>query len=169
MLVTQGTVATDPERLLWPAIDALADEDVLVVATTATDPSGYPSAANVRATPFVPFERLLPLVDVMVTNGGFGGVQQALAAGVPLVVAGRSEDKAEVGARVLWSGAGVAIADRQVTDATTPQAVREGVRRVLDDPSFARRAGELAAEYAEYDGVARTVSVVTEVAGSRVG
>jgi UDP:flavonoid glycosyltransferase YjiC (YdhE family) len=40
------------------------------------------------------------------------------------------------------------------------------VRRILTDPSFARRAGELAAEYAEYDGVARTVSVVTEVAGT---
>ena len=46
VLVTQGTVATDPERLLWPAIDGLADEDVLVVATT--EPlDAYP--ANVRA------------------------------------------------------------------------------------------------------------------------
>ena len=162
VLVTQGTVATDPERLLWPAIDALADEDVLVVATT--EDVGY--AANVRATPFVPFERLLPLVDVMVTNGGFGGVQQALAAGVPLVVAGRTEDKAEVGARVTWSGVGVTIPTDKVTDATTSQAVRDGVRRVLTDPSFARRAGELAAEYAEHDGVARTVSVVTELAGT---
>ncbi|MET0789334.1 MAG: nucleotide disphospho-sugar-binding domain-containing protein [Cellulomonas sp.] len=162
VLVTQGTVATDPERLLWPAIDALSDEDVLVVATT--EDIGY--GANVRATPFVPFDRLLPLVDVMVTNGGFGGVQQALAAGVPVVVGGRSEDKAEVGARVVWSGVGLAIATDKVTDATTSEAVREGVRRVLDNPSFTRRAGELAAEYAEYDGVARAVSVITEVAGS---
>lgn len=162
VLVTQGTVATDPERLLWPAIDALSDEDVLVVATT--EDLGY--GANVRATPFVPFDRLLPLVDVMVTNGGFGGVQQALAAGVPVVVAGRTEDKAEVGARVVWSGVGLAIDTDKITDATTSQAVREGVRRVLDNPSFARRAGELAAEYAEYDGVARAASVVTEVAGA---
>lgn len=162
VLVTQGTIATDPERLLWPAIDALADEDVLVVATT--EDLGF--ASNVRAAPFIPFDRLLPLVDVLVTDGGFGGVQQALAAGVPVVVAGRSEDKAEVGARVVWSGVGLSIATDKTTDATTAEAVREGVRRVLDDPSFARRAGELAAEYAEYDGIARTVSVVTEVAGA---
>jgi UDP:flavonoid glycosyltransferase YjiC (YdhE family) len=162
VLVTQGTVATDPERLLWPAIDALADEDVLVVATT--EPlDAFP--ANVRATPFVPFDRLLPLVDVMVTNGGFGGVQQALAAGVPVVVAGRSEDKAEVGARVVWSGVGLALATDRATDVTTPHAVAEGVRRVLDNPSFRRRAGELAAEYAEHDGIGRAVSVITEVAG----
>ena len=50
---------------------------------------------------------LLPHVDAMVTNGGYGGVQQALAHGVPLVVAGDSEDKPEVAARVQWSGAGI--------------------------------------------------------------
>ena len=33
---------------------------------------------------FVPFDRLLPLADVLITNGGYGGVQQALAAGVPV-------------------------------------------------------------------------------------
>ncbi|WP_243884282.1 glycosyltransferase [Cellulomonas fengjieae] len=162
VVVTQGTVATDPQRLLWPAIDALADEDVLVVATT--EQVGYP--ANVRAAPFVPFDRLLPLADVLITNGGFGGVQQALAAGVPVLVAGRTEDKAEVGARVVWSGAGLALATARGTDATTAQAVRAGVRRVLDSPSFARRAGELAVEYGEHDGVARAVSVITDVAGS---
>ena len=43
----------------------------------------------------------------MVTNGGYGGVQQALAHGVPLVVAGDSEDKPEVAARVRWSGVGI--------------------------------------------------------------
>ncbi|WP_315094245.1 nucleotide disphospho-sugar-binding domain-containing protein [uncultured Cellulomonas sp.] len=161
VLVTQGTVATDPERLIWPAIEALADEDVLVVATT--EPAGYPE--NVRATPFVPFDRLLPMVDVMITNGGFGGVQQALASGVPVLVAGRTEDKAEVGARVTWSGVGLALPTDRVTDATTSEAVRHGVRRLLDNPSFARRAGELAAEYAEHDGVGRAVSVITEVAG----
>ncbi len=32
-----------------------------------------------RLTEFLPFTELLPLVDVMVTNGGYGGVQLALA------------------------------------------------------------------------------------------
>ena len=36
----------------------------------------------------------------MLTNGGYGGVQYALAHGVPLVVAGDTEDKPEVAARV---------------------------------------------------------------------
>ena len=161
VLVTQGTIATDPRRLLQPALTALADQDVLVVATA--DPADVDAPANARVTPFVPFDRLLPFVDVMVTNGGFGGVQLALSYGVPLVVAGRSEDKAEVGARVEWSGVGVrAKVDRQ--DVTTPAAVRASVRRVLDDERYRVRAGELAAQYARYDGVAGVARAVTELA-----
>ncbi len=172
VLVTQGTVATDPERLLFPAIEALSDGEALVVVTTGTaepqDVLPHP-ADHVRAARFVPFEHLLPMVDVMVTNGGFGGVQQALAAGVPLVVAGRTEDKAEVGARVAWSGVGVALETDPTTDATTSRAVADGVRRVLDNPSFARRAREVAQEYAGYDAVARVVEVVEELAGTTAG
>ncbi|GCD19070.1 glycosyltransferase [Cellulomonas algicola] len=171
VLVTQGTVATDPSRLLYPAVEALTGTRALVVLTTGTAEPGDVFAgelpANVRAARFVPFEQLLPLADVMVTNGGFGGVQQALAAGVPLVVAGRTEDKAEVGARVAWAGVGVALRTDPTTDATTTQAVADGVRRVLEEPSFARRAQELAAEYARYDAVARVVEVVEELAGEQ--
>lgn len=46
--------------------------------------------------PFLPHDLLLPFVDVMVTNGGWGGVLGAVQAGVPLVVAGGSLDKPEV-------------------------------------------------------------------------
>lgn len=171
VLVTQGTVATDPERLLYPALEALSGTRALVVLTTGTaepdDVLPRRLAPNVRAARFVPFEHLLPLVDVMVTNGGFGGVQQALAAGVPLVVAGRTEDKAEVAARVDWAGVGVALATDRTTDATTTRAVADGVRRVLADPSFRSRARELAAEYARYDAVGRVVEVVEALAGER--
>ena len=60
-----------------------------------------------RLERFIPHDLLLPHVDVMVTNGGYSGVRQALANGVPLMVAGDNEDKPEVAARVHWSGAGI--------------------------------------------------------------
>jgi UDP:flavonoid glycosyltransferase YjiC (YdhE family) len=42
--------------------------------------------------PFIPFREVLPRVAVFVTNGGFGAVNQALSMGVPIVIAGETED-----------------------------------------------------------------------------
>jgi UDP:flavonoid glycosyltransferase YjiC (YdhE family) len=83
----------------------------------------------------------------MVTNGGYGGVQQALANGVPLVVAGDSEDKPEVAARVQWSGAGVNLH----TGRPSVAMVARAVRRVLTKPSYRERARALQAEIAATD------------------
>jgi len=143
--VTQGTLDNaDFGRLLRPTLDALAGDDLLVVATTGgpdPDPLRPGLPANVRLERFIPHDRLLPHVDVMVTNGGYGGVQQALAHGVPLVVAGDSEDKPEVAARVHWSGAGVDLR----TGRPTPARVAEAVRRVVAHPTYAARARALQA------------------------
>jgi MGT family glycosyltransferase len=168
VVVTQGTIATDPRNLILPAVEALAGVDALVIATAiGFDADEVLPAddrpANLRMTPFVPFTELLPLVDVLVTNGGYGGVQTALAHGVPLVVAGRTEDKMEVSARVTWSGVGVALR----TDTPTPQQVRDGVTAVLADRRHRRRARELQAAYARYDGPRRAAAAIREVAAAR--
>jgi UDP:flavonoid glycosyltransferase YjiC (YdhE family) len=67
---------------------------------------------------------VLPKVDVFVTNGGYGSVNQAMSFGIPLVSAGKTEDKADVNARVGWSGVGINLA----TNEPTPDALREAVR-----------------------------------------
>jgi MGT family glycosyltransferase len=152
--VTQGTLDNaDLDRLLLLTTRALAGDDMLVVATTGgPDPEplrrGLP--ANVRLERFVPHDILLPHVDVMVTNGGYGGVQQALANGVPLVVAGDSEDKPEVAARVQWSGTGLNLHTGKPSQAMVARAVR----RVLKQSSYRRRAQALQAEIAATDPLA---------------
>src|SRR4051812_49312971 len=109
VLVTQGTVANhDLNELIGPTIKALADHDILVVVTTG----GKPVASlgldripdNVRVEGFIPYAQLMPHVDVMLTNAGYGGVQVALSNGVPVIAAGRTEDKPEVSSRVQWAG-----------------------------------------------------------------
>jgi UDP:flavonoid glycosyltransferase YjiC (YdhE family) len=161
--VTQGTLDNaDLGRLLLPTFRALGDEDVLVVGTTGgPDPDpwrpGLPS--NVRLERFVPHDRLLPHTDVMITNGGYGGVQQALANGVPLVVAGDSEDKPEVAARVRWSGVGIDLRTGRPSEAKIAQAVR----RILADPSYARRARALKDEVAASDALGDITRVLLEL------
>ena len=149
VLVTQGTVANHNFGLLVePTLAALADEpDVLVLATAGGRPVEAicgPVPSNARLASYLPFEWLLPRVDVLVTNGGYGSVNQAMSFGVPLVTAGMTEDKADVNARVAWSGVGIDLA----TNAPTPDALRNAVRNVLDRGEYRQRASQMASEFA---------------------
>lgn len=157
--VTQGTIDNkDLTRLIRPTIDGLADSDVLVVVSTG----GRPVAdvgdvpANVRVAEFLPYDKLLPLTDVYVTNAGFGGVQYALAYGVPMVVAGDTEDKPEVAARVSFAGVGINLR----TGTPTAQSVRSAVSRLLAEPRFRARAREMADVVAGYTALASVEQAV---------
>jgi UDP:flavonoid glycosyltransferase YjiC (YdhE family) len=100
----------------------------------------------------------------MVTNGGFGAVQQALAFGVPMVVAGSTEDKPEVAARVSWAGAGVNLR----SGAPGPSRVRRAVRRVMGRPTYRREAARLQDQIAGLgDPVATIADTLTRLAEDR--
>lgn len=164
--VTQGTAANaDTSQLLEPTFAALADEDVLVVASTGGRPvDGLRDLpANARVATYLPYDQLLPRVDVLVTNGGYGGVHQALAAGIPLVVAGQTEDKIEVSARVGWSGAGINLRSSR----PKPDSVRAAVRTVLSDDRYRSRARALAAEIAQAPGLAGLDRILADVQRAR--
>lgn len=140
-----------PQASAPRARGARRDATAQVIATTGAKPPEALGLAtlppNVRVERFIPYEVLLPHVDVMVTNGGYGGTTQALAHGVPLVLAGTTEDKMEVNRRVAWSGVGIDLR----TDWPKPAAIREAVGRVLAEPSFRRRAEAIRDEMRQYD------------------
>lgn len=170
--VTQGTWDNDdPDALLRPTIEALADrDDVLVVATTGR--ADRPSLAgrlpaNCHVTDFLPYAELLPHVDVMVTNGGYGGVHQALAHGVPLVVAGGSADKPEVAARVAHAGAGMNLGTARPDRRTIARAVDT----VLTTGSYRSAAQRLGREIRAVDAFDRIAGILEApaVSGPRSG
>ena len=164
VLVTQGTVANHNfELLIGPTLAALANEpDVVVVATAGGRPvEAIPGAvpSNARLASYLPFEWLLPRVDVLVTNGGYGSVNQAMSFGIPLVTAGMTEDKADVNARVAWSGVGVNLA----TNEPTRETLRAAVRTVLDRPAYRMRASQMADEFARMDTRFEILSIIRHV------
>ena len=87
------------------------------------------------------------MVDLLITNGGYGTVNVALAHGVPIVSAGLTEDKEEVSANVQWSGSGIDLRTNQ----TTPDMVRGAARQILDTTVWRGRAIELAEDFAQHD------------------
>lgn len=160
--VTQGTLANDDlGELILPAIEAFADSDALLVVATGGVPVSRLGTlpANVRAAEFLPYDELLPRTTVMISNGGYGGVQFALRHGVPVVVAPGKEDKIEVAARVAWSGAGIDLRSQR----PSPAQLRRGVDRVLRDPAYRRAAQRIGADIAHSDGPAGFATAVDTV------
>ena len=143
VLVTQGTLATNPALWLDPALEALADLPVQVIATCPE----RPHPANARCVPWVPFATLLPKAAVVVSAGGFATMNWCAAAGVPMVVGGETEDKPEVGRRVEWAGLGQYVSGRP----TSPDTLREAVLTVLHNPRYREQAWRLAAQCALQD------------------
>jgi UDP:flavonoid glycosyltransferase YjiC (YdhE family) len=167
--VTQGTWHnSDFDDLLRPTVDAVRGrDDLFLVVTTGrfgltTLGGGVPS--NVYVTDFIDYRTLLPYVDVMVTNGGYGGVQHALSHGIPLVVAGETADKHEVAARVAYAGAGINLN----TSRPTPDAIISAIDRVLVTETYRHRARVLSREIRAVDPFETIAGVLTMVSAVAV-
>jgi MGT family glycosyltransferase len=167
VLVTQGTVANqDLGQLVGPTLTALANQDLLVIASAGGRPVEaipVPLPRNARAASFLPFDRLLPKVSVMVTNGGYGAVTHALSLGVPMVVAGDSEEKPEIAARVAWAGAGINLG----TGRPSAAQIGEAVRAVLTQPHYRQRAQELRTAFARHNARDEIAQLVEDLAANR--
>jgi UDP:flavonoid glycosyltransferase YjiC (YdhE family) len=70
-----------------------------------------------------------------------------------------TEDKADVNARVAWSGVGINLA----TNAPTPHVLRDAVRAVLDTGSYRARASLVAEEFARIDTRTEVLRIVEEL------
>jgi UDP:flavonoid glycosyltransferase YjiC (YdhE family) len=60
---------------------------------------------------------------------------------------------------VAWSGIGVNLA----TNEPTPEALRAGVRTVLDRPAYRMRASQMADEFARIDTRSAILSIIRQV------
>lgn len=146
-LVTQGTLRPDPSELVVPACRALVAEgfDVLVAGFAEGDWNRWPG--RVTAMDRVDYRAALAESDLLVTNGGYTGVTLAVDAGVPIIQAGNSEEKPDIGARVGWSGAGASIRLRR----PPVWLLRRRIARVMGSPTRRRASRRLAEEGRRYD------------------
>jgi UDP:flavonoid glycosyltransferase YjiC (YdhE family) len=150
VVVTQGTLANrDLSQLIEPALAGLAGLDVTVVAALGREAGALsvPVPPGAHVAGFIPFDVLLPRASVLITNGGLGGTQQAIAAGVPVIVAGLTEDKPAVAARVAYHGLGIDLH----TGAPTPEDVAAATETVLADTGMHANVRKLAPVYAAHD------------------
>ena len=118
------------------------DADVLFTVGSFDVAALGPVPANVKVESYVP-QSVAMACDAVVTHGGSGTTIAALTRGLPQVVVPLFADQPHNAERIAAEGIGLAVDVRSAAATLAP-----AVRRVLDEPSFAARAREAAAELA---------------------
>ncbi|CAJ0550215.1 Ff.00g101450.m01.CDS01 [Fusarium sp. VM40] len=165
VFVCQGTVAMDFNQLVIPTMEALRnrpDINILIALGRpgATLPANVSVPANCQVADFIPYDSILPHVDVFITTGGYGSFQRALNNGTPLIMAGTTEEKPESAARAEWAGVAVNLRTTYPSAEQLSQAVYE----ILDNDKFKKRALEIQTEISQYDPVGVIIESIEELA-----
>jgi MGT family glycosyltransferase len=157
VLVSVSTELQEDGAIIEAALAALSDQPGSVIVTTAAlDPARFvPPNERVRVCRYLPHAAIVPHVDLVITHGGMGMTQRALAAGVPLCVVPWGRDQLESGRRVEVAEAGVVV-PRGRLDAAR---LRDGVRAALGKKDGAER---VARGFAAAGGAARAVQILEE-------
>jgi UDP:flavonoid glycosyltransferase YjiC (YdhE family) len=163
ILVTQGTIEKDPEKLIVPTLEAFKNSEFLVIATTGGSRTAelkkrFPQE-NFIIEDYIPFNDIMPFTDVYVTNGGYGGVMLSIENKVPMVVAGVHEGKNEINARVSYFQLGVNLN----TERPKPPQVRAGVAQVLANGLYKTNVERLSKEFLAYDPLRLTEQYIAEI------
>jgi UDP:flavonoid glycosyltransferase YjiC (YdhE family) len=148
VLVSMGTVNAEASgRFYAIAIDALRDAPVQVVLVA---PGITDAPSNFIVRPYVPQLALLPRMSAVVCHGGHNTTCEALAHGLPLVIAPIKDDQPIVADQVVAAGAGVRVKFGRVQ---APE-LRDAVLRALGDPALREAACRVRDSFAAAGGAA---------------
>jgi len=143
LVIVAPSTSQDPDQQLVDAsLRGLADLPIRLLAIRRADrpPPRTEAPANARLVEWLPYSRTMPLAQLIVCHGGHGTLVHALASGVPVATIPAAGDMTENGSRAQWAGVGLSLPRRFLG----PRTLRCVVQRILEEPSFKRRAGELA-------------------------
>lgn len=164
--VSLGTVFNNkPEvfRKILQALDSPAYQVILSVgaAYDALQKGQIPSNALLFRS--VPQVELLPRIDLFLSHGGNNSINEALAAGRPIVVLPIGGEQGDNASRITYLGAG-----RRVDTARfTPAELRAVVEEIRTTSTFRHRAGEIAHAIAATQGPVTASHCIAWIARTR--
>ena len=155
ILVSVSTEFQGDGAIIEMALDAFAgDEGSLVVTTASLDPAHFqPPNDRTRIVRFLPHAEVIPHVDLVITHGGMGTTQRALAAGVPVCAIPWGRDQMETARRVEVSGAGRLLPRKHLD----PRRLREASIEAMERRD---RATEIAEAFRAAGGAERGVELL---------
>jgi MGT family glycosyltransferase len=150
VLVSLGTLnGAAGQRFFRTAVDALADLGGELQAIIVGPPL-EPIPPHILLAGHVPQLALLPHLSAVVSHGGHNTVCEALAHGLPLVVAPIRDDQPIIAQQVADAGAGVRVRFSRLQAAELGDAIRA----VLGDPRYTAAARRVRDSFAAAGGAA---------------
>jgi MGT family glycosyltransferase len=150
VLISMGTLAAETSHGFYErALEAVRPLGDRVQAVITAPPETLPDPPDhVLVRSRVPVLELMPQLDAVVSHGGLNTVCEALAHGVPLVIAPIKGDQPINAAQVAAAGAGRRVSFARVR----PEALRAALVTVLEDPSIRESAARIRASFAAAGG-----------------
>ena len=164
VLVCHGTSMPSKPEFMQMSADAcrlLGLRGILVTKYRELVPRELPE--EVKWVAYLPFGKVMPKVAAVIHHGGFNTAAQALAAGVPQLVAGLGHDRTQNAARVEALGVGESLPPTQWNS----EAVAGSLRRLIDSPAIKRHSKELADRFKQDVFGGRAYDVFEEVASGK--
>ena len=160
VLVSLGTVNGDRGvRFYREAVEALSALPVQAVFAAPPELVG-PVPDSMVVQRYVPQLKLLRHLDAVVCHAGHNTTVEALAHGLPLVLAPIKDDQSMVASQVAAAGAGLQVKFGRVR---APH-LRDAVDRVLNEDSFRTNAARIRASFETAGGAPRAASLLEELA-----
>ncbi len=165
VLVTAGTLSAHLVRGFFARMTAALEPmacRVQAVLNAAADAVPDPPP-HVLVAPRVPMLDLMPRLDAVICQSGQSTVNEALAHGVPLVVAPIRLGELAVAEQVTRAGAGIAVSFSEAT----PAQLAAAVTAVLDEPGYRARARRVGEEFSAAGGTAAAAAHLVALAAGR--
>lgn len=165
-LVTCSTELQADQTLATTALEALAGTGMHAVVTTgALDPDQFVAGPDATVVRFLPHEQVLDRASVVISHGGMGITQKALARGIPMVIAPFGRDQRDVAARVDAAGSGIRIDPRSMT----ARSLRDAVSTALGCGDRAQRIAAIAPAQGSADRAATCIEKTLHSGTGSVG
>jgi UDP:flavonoid glycosyltransferase YjiC (YdhE family) len=147
-------------RLLSLSVASVARSVVVTTGPNDTDALGdLPD--NVRAATYLPQSKVMPFVDLVVSQGGSGGLLGSLMYACPhLVVPGRNQSQQDVASVTAGIGTGLRLA----ADQHDEQSIQEAANELLSDVRFELAASKIRAQIERLPGPEEAVEAAVAVA-----
>jgi UDP:flavonoid glycosyltransferase YjiC (YdhE family) len=163
---TLGTVMNRATDVFRAILDGLHEEPINVILTTGrdVDPAVFGrQPPHIHVERYIPQSLLFPHCDVAIIHGGSGTVRDALKHGLPMVIIPISADQPTNAKRCAELGLARVIAPEN----RTPEAIRDAVREVLENPSYRQNAERMQMDMQSLPGPEYAVKLLERLARER--